>query len=219
MEHHYINTTESPTRTTDSRIQQGRQRRGTDSETSLQVIHEWIGCGAKLNLSKSPDADVLKVIILKLQRRVVTGSTTLLIKVKAHRGDPLNEEADIRGEPVRLKEYKEMIWNDSSDRTVYQWSVTSKNHGGTTLFKTSVWTNTVRNYIRQKAGEIEDFKDLEVGTLKWCKEHIPRFPELWLDHLTFLLECHASRKRELTTEDDTFLLHNKGVITSTFTDD
>ena len=57
----------------------------TDSKSTL------IGGGAKLNLSRSPGADVLKVIILKLQKRVETGATTLLIKVKAHRGDPLNE--------------------------------------------------------------------------------------------------------------------------------
>jgi hypothetical protein len=31
----------------------------TDSEVSLQAIHKWIDCGAKLNLSKSPDADIL----------------------------------------------------------------------------------------------------------------------------------------------------------------
>ena len=54
----------------------------TDSEVSLQDIHKWICCGAKLNLSKSPDADVLKASILKLQRRVDAGATTLLIKVK-----------------------------------------------------------------------------------------------------------------------------------------
>jgi hypothetical protein len=35
-------------------------------------------------------------IIIKLQKRVKAGAATLLIKVKAHRGDPLNEEADIR---------------------------------------------------------------------------------------------------------------------------
>ena len=75
--------------------------------------------GTKRDLSKSPDVDVLKAIILKLQKRVEAGATTLLIKVKAHRGDPLNEEADIRAELGRLKEYKETIWNDSSDRTVY----------------------------------------------------------------------------------------------------
>ncbi len=47
----------------------------------------------------------------------------------------------------------------------------------------------------QQAGEIEAFKALEIGALKWCKEHIPRDgndltekgqmlledPELWLD--------------------------------------
>ena len=57
---------------------------------------------------------------IKLQKRVESGSTTLLIKVKEHRGDPLNEEVDIRTELGILKEYKETIWNDSSDRTVYQ---------------------------------------------------------------------------------------------------
>ncbi len=205
----------------------------TDSEATLQAIHKWIGGGAKLNLSRSSDADVLKDIILKIQKRVEAGATTLLIKVKAHRGDPLNEEADIRAELGRRKEYKETIWNDSSDRTVYEWPVTSTKHGGATVLKTSVWTNTVRNYIRQKAGEIEAYKTLEIGALKWCKEHIPRNgndlteegqilledPELWLDRLTFSWECHASRKRERTTEDGTFLLHNKGAITSTFTGD
>ena len=91
----------------------------------------------------------------------------------------------------------------------------------------------MRNYIRQKSGEIEAFKALEVGALKWCKEHVPRDgndwteegqmllddPELWLDRQTFLWECHASRKRDRTTEDGTFLPHKKGAITSTFTGD
>ncbi len=90
-----------------------------DSETFLQTIHKWIGCGDKLNLSKSPDTDVLKDIVLKLQKRVESGSGTQLIKVKAHRGDPLKEESDIRSELVRLKEYKETIWDDSTVIELY----------------------------------------------------------------------------------------------------
>ena len=54
------------------------------------------------------------------RRSEVTYGGTLLIKVKTYRGDPLNEEADIRAELGRLKEHKETIWNDSTDRTVYQ---------------------------------------------------------------------------------------------------
>jgi hypothetical protein len=48
----------------------------TDIETTLQGIHKWIGGGTKLNLSRSPDDDVLKDIILKLQKRVEAEATT-----------------------------------------------------------------------------------------------------------------------------------------------
>ena len=57
---------------------------------------------------------------------------------------------------------------------MHQLPVTSTNLLGTTVLKTSVWTNTVHNYIRQKTGEIETFKDLEIVALKWYKEYIPR---------------------------------------------
>ena len=76
----------------------------TDSEASLPAIHKPVGCGAKLNISKYPDAFVLKEIVIKLQKRVLAGAVTLPIKVKAHRGDPLHEEAYIRAALGRLKE-------------------------------------------------------------------------------------------------------------------
>ncbi len=41
----------------------------TDSESTLQVINKWIGGGAKLNLTRSPDGDVLKAIIIELQKK------------------------------------------------------------------------------------------------------------------------------------------------------
>ena len=113
----------------------------TDHESCLQTIHKWIGCGVNLNLSKSPDTDVLKDIVLKLQKRVEEETVTLLIKGKTHRGDPLNEEPDIRSELGRLKEYKETICDDSTDRTVYQcWfqTVTSTKQEWTKILKTSV---------------------------------------------------------------------------------
>ena len=78
-----------------------------DSETTLQTVNKWIGGGTNLSLARSPDGDVLKVIIIKLQKRVKAGAATLMIKVKTHRGDPLNEETDIRTEMDRLKEESE----------------------------------------------------------------------------------------------------------------
>ncbi len=58
----------------------------TDSVVTLQDINKWIGGGAKLNLAKTADADVLKAIIVKLQQRVKAKEATLLVKVKTHRG-------------------------------------------------------------------------------------------------------------------------------------
>jgi hypothetical protein len=94
----------------------------TDSESILQVIHRWIGCEEKLNLSKSPDADVLKKIIIKLQKRVLAGTVTLVVKVKDHRGDPLNEEADIRA----ITQYVSI--KSALERTLHHqgWTVSQK---------------------------------------------------------------------------------------------
>jgi hypothetical protein len=41
------------------------------------------------------------------------------------------------------------------------------------ITRSTTWTNTVRNRFRQKTGEIEEFRVLEIGAIKWCKEHIP----------------------------------------------
>jgi hypothetical protein len=45
------------------------------------------------------------------------------VKVKAHRGDPLNVETDIRTEMGCQKEQKEDIWDCPTNRTVYQWAI------------------------------------------------------------------------------------------------
>ncbi len=46
----------------------------------------------------------------------------------------------------------------------------------------------MRNYIRQKTGGIEDFKALEVDALKWCKEHVPRDGNDWIEEGQKLLD-------------------------------
>ena len=43
----------------------------------------------------APDADVLAAAIEILRKRIAARTATLLVKVKAHRGEPANEGADI----------------------------------------------------------------------------------------------------------------------------
>jgi ribonuclease HI len=139
----------------------------TDSEATLQVINKWIGGGAKLSLAKTADADVLKVIIVKLQQRVKAKAATLLIKVKVHRGCPLNEETDIRAEMGRMKQEKEKTWSSPTNRTIYQWAEASKTKDDVETTKQTAWTQTVRNRMRQKAGEIQALRAYEKGAEKW----------------------------------------------------
>jgi ribonuclease HI len=146
----------------------------TDSETTRQAINKWIGGGAKLSLAKTADANILRAIVIKFQKRVKAKAATLLIKVKAHRGCPLNEEADIKAEMGRMKEEQEKTWSEVTKRTIYQWSEVSKTKTGTLTTKQSAWTQAVRNRMRQKAGEIQAYRAYEKCADKWRKEHIPR---------------------------------------------
>jgi hypothetical protein len=71
----------------------------TDNEATLLTVNKWIGGGAKLSLVKTTETDILRTIMVKLQR-VKVKAGTLLIKVNEHRGYPLNEEAYIYLHPT-----------------------------------------------------------------------------------------------------------------------
>jgi hypothetical protein len=161
-------------------------------------------------------------------------AATLLIKVKAHRGCPLNEEADIRAEMGRLKQEKEKTWSSPTYRTIYQWAEASKIKKGVETTKQTAWTQAVRNRMRQKAGEIQALRAYENGAEKWRREHMPRKgkgiisaegqelledKETWGNETALRGAIHDSRKRERSNEDGIFMPHQKGPITSTFTAD
>jgi hypothetical protein len=60
-------------------------------------------------MANAPDANVLREIIELLKMRVQNGAATFLVKVKAHRGEPLNELADSLAEAAR-EVGMEKIW-------------------------------------------------------------------------------------------------------------
>jgi hypothetical protein len=160
-------------------------------------------------------------------------AATLLIKVKVHRGCPLNEETDIRAEMGHMKREQEKTWNTSTNRTIYQWTEDSKTKSGVSTTKQTAWTQTVRNRMRQKAGEIQDYRTYEKGE-KWRKEHMPRKgkgnisaegqelledKDTWGNETVLHGVVYESRKRERSNDDGLFIPHQKGPITSTVTAD
>ena len=110
-----------------------------DNQVLLKSVQKWTGDGPKQTMVNAPDADImiLREIIELLKARVATGAATFLVKVKAHRGEPLNEAADTLAEEARetAKEHRE--WSARTNRMVYQW----EEEKGT---RRSVWTGGVR---------------------------------------------------------------------------
>jgi len=67
-----------------------------DNQALLKAVKRWVGEGGKATLVGAPDADILLEAIEELRKRTTAGAATFLVKVKAHRGEPANEEADIQ---------------------------------------------------------------------------------------------------------------------------
>jgi hypothetical protein len=63
----------------------------------------------------------------------------------------------------RQKEEKDKTWRSPTNRTIYHWSEDSRTKEGTFIVKTSAWTHTVRNRMRQKSGDILVFRAFESG--------------------------------------------------------
>ena len=116
-----------------------------DNEAVLRVIKKWVGQGGKATLATAPDADILREIVCLLTQRVRAGRATFLIKVKSHRGEPINERADTLAEEGRGMSDDDKRWDDRTDRMTFE-----MRRGDATV--SSVWTNSVRNAFRKQAG-------------------------------------------------------------------
>ncbi len=72
-----------------------------DSEAALNRVSRWIGRGVRATLAGDANADIMTSIIECVRERVLRGARTFLVKVKAHRGEPLSERADTQAEIAR----------------------------------------------------------------------------------------------------------------------
>ena len=70
-----------------------------------------------------PDADILQEAIEELRKRTTAGAVTFLVKVnlKAHRGEPADEEADILADKAISSKNVPTEWRDRTNRAVFIW--------------------------------------------------------------------------------------------------
>ena len=133
-----------------------------DNESVLKVIKKWIGQGGRATLADAPDADILREILELLRARIEAGRATFFVKVKSHRGEPMNERADTLAEEGRARPDEEKRWDARTDRMTF--TITRQ---GTS--KTSVWTDSVRNAFRKQAGRSKTQDMYEQAARNWSR--------------------------------------------------
>jgi len=110
----------------------------------LNAVKRWVGEGGKAILLGAPDADILREFIEEPRKVTTAGAATFLVKVKAYRGEPANEEAGIQAyNAISSKEFP-MEWYDRTNRAVFSWQE-PRRKGGKVSYKdqNSTWSSRV----------------------------------------------------------------------------
>ena len=92
-----------------------------DNQSLLKAVNRWIGEGGMAMLVGAPDTDILATAIEILQKRIAAWTATFLVKVKAHRGEPANEGADILADSAISDPKVGKEWCQRTNRAVFTW--------------------------------------------------------------------------------------------------
>jgi len=86
----------------------------------MTVSLDLVGEGKDPLLRHSPDGDILARIIKVLHQRVDLELLTIFIKIRAHRGEFLNEKADRRADKGR-DNVGNVRWDSTSSHPTFSW--------------------------------------------------------------------------------------------------
>ena len=135
-----------------------------DCKSEITEVGKWVGEGAKAAQVGVANADILGIIIEKVRERVQAGAATFLVKVKAHRGESLNEEAVDCTDIGRLQEADTKEWTDRTERFICRWqtaeSIKRKNAWGASvkvaLQKEGAWAmyTTQHTWLQEDASGV-----------------------------------------------------------------
>ena len=135
----------------------------SDCKTALTEIRKWIGEGLKPCMATTKDADILKAVVAKLRQRIEMGAATWLIKIKAHRGEPLNEGADDEASRGCRLPAEDKQWDASTSRILYHWETAEGEE------RRAPWGQSVRQAVTKKAGWSRVALEHQSGYKKWVR--------------------------------------------------
>jgi len=139
-----------------------------DSQALLKAVKRWVGEGRKATSVGAPDAEILLEAIEEIRKRTTAGAATFLVKMKAHRGEPADEEADIQAETAISGNDVSTEWHDRTNRAVFTWQE-PRRKGGTVSYedRKSMWNSGVRKAITRGSAEEEVRKHQDRVTGAW----------------------------------------------------
>jgi len=118
-------------------------------------MSRWIGSGPRTKLAGDANADIMTLIIECVSARVLRRARTFMVKVKAHRGEPLNEKADIQAENARQLSSECQQWTTRTQRMTYEWNDSDG------VQHVTAWSKAVRNEILRGGAEHQRQKALD----------------------------------------------------------
>jgi ribonuclease HI len=134
-----------------------------DSEAALNKISRWIGSGPRTTLAGDANADIMISIIERVRERVQKGARTFMIKVKAHRGEPLNELADTQAENARQLQDECRQWTVRTPSMTYEWSDSNG------VKQTTAWSKAVRKAMVRGGAEYQVQEAMNHAVINWSK--------------------------------------------------
>ena len=87
-----------------------------DNQSVLTEVNGWRGEGGKATLATAANKDIMREVVCTLRTRIDACSSAFLVKVKSHRGEPINEQADDPAEEGRLEHDDARVWTTRTER-------------------------------------------------------------------------------------------------------
>jgi len=134
-----------------------------DSEAALSRVSRWIGSGPRTTLAGDANADIVTSIVERVRARVLQGACTFMDKVKAHRGEPLNENADTQAESARQLPREHRQWTTRTQTMTYEW----RDNDGVT--HVTAWSKAVRSAMLRGGTEYQMQRALNRAVDNWIK--------------------------------------------------
>ena len=119
-----------------------------DSQAAIKVVLRLGGRRSEDNTGHGARFRHLEKDPRSLERKNRSRRSDLLIKIKAHRGEPMNEEADTLAEVGREKEKETAKWTERTQKLIFKWT------GQKNAKQRTKWRAGVRRQVRQRVEQL-----------------------------------------------------------------